>query len=778
MLGLYFVKKNKLTFKLEISIDKNLGRKYDNLCVTFHLLTLSKLYVRRNLMLNTVRKTARTLLAVFFALLVIADCGGLSIKAAALSTYIDVPNGDFELPHGRGEWIGWTKREGAFHVRGLKSSDTVDGVQVEKSGDTFFSGYDAGLPAMRGTLTSDVFQLTGTGIISFMMGAGLNKNLIYVEFFQEGKERPLARVANTDCDGVFITEQLITRTVDLSGYIGKNIYIKVTDLDTGSNLSYVNLDNFHVCRTRAEVEAAQAQRARQLKEYKKDKTDFTENAASTTIVNGGFETGDLTGWKILEGQAIRESCIVPTSQYYWGDRMVYGEGNYYFDGSNNGAIREAHTGAMRSTKFTLAGDGWISFMMGCGNGDCYVALCDGRTGKELIVQRNEAFNDPALPLTLLRVYMDASKYLGQVVYLKVVNNNPAATGFAFLNVDDFRVSLTRAEVADLEAEQIESIYAQTYNSSSYDDLTALRDYYDGYSYPVPMKPLLIRSGVKNKVVECGTVDVTAMLGDGYASYDGQSLTDFRVTGVTFDGKPVEGEWTAVDMRTPGQYQVRYDIDCAGRHASSSFTVFAVENRGQLLNGGFETGDLTGWTVLTKGFNRNTAVISATSYWGDALPYNQAGTYHLDGWNTGLAEADTWSVQSSVFHLSGSGYISWRMGGKAAAMRVYRADGTQIAYVKQTRFNDVNYPYLSKGGSWADMGTYVLDLSAYLGEDLYIILQDEKVEGGWANAFFDEIITYYDTPPDVAHMADKTSDGRTRAGITIPWRMAVNLVPGL
>ncbi|MCI8400306.1 MAG: hypothetical protein HFF90_13060 [Oscillibacter sp.] len=728
-------------------------------------------------MLISGRRAVRVLLSWLCVLLVAAECCGQSVRAALAPAYADVPNGDFELAHESGEWVGWTRSEGAFHARGLKSSDTIDGVQVEKSGSTFFSGYDAGQPSMRGTLTSDVFPLTGTGVISFMMGAGLNKNLVYVEFFQEGSETPLARVSNTDCDGVFITEQLITRTVDLSRFIGKQIYIKVTDLDSGKDLSYANLDNFHVCRTQAEVNAAQAQRARQLREYRRGGQNFTENPASTAIVNGGFETGDLTGWKVLEGRAIRENCVVPTSQYYWEDRMVYGEGGYYFDGNNNGAVRESLTGAMRSTRFTLAGDGLISFMMGCGNGDCYVALCDGNTNEELIVRRNEAFSDPALPLTLLRVYMDASAYLGRVVYMKVVNNNPAATGFAFLNVDDFRVSLTREEVAALEAEQIESVYAQTYSSASYDDLAALRDYYDNYPYPVPMKPLLIRDGVKDKVVECGKVDVTALLGDGCASYDGQSLTDFRVTGVTFGGKPAQGELTAVDMSVPGQYQVRYEIDHAGRHAASSFTVFAVTDRGQLLNGGFETGDLTGWTVLTKDFNRNTAVVSATSYWGDALPYNQAGDYHLNGWNTGLAEADTWSVQSSTFRLSGSGFISWRMGGKAAAVRVYRANGTQIAYVRQTRFNDANFPYLARGGSWADMGTYVLDLSAYLGEDLYIVLQDEAVDGGWANAFFDEIITRYDTPPDVAHMADRVNDGGTRAGITIPWRMAVNLVSG-
>ena len=269
--------------------------------------------------------------------------------------------------------------------------------------------------------------------------------------------------------------------------------------------------------------------------------------------------------------------------------------------------------------------------------------------------------------------------MGRVVYLKVVNGNPAATGFAFLNVDDFRVSLTRDEVAELEARQIESVYAETYRSKSYDDPASLRAYYDAYPYPVPMKPLLIRNGVSDKVVQCGTVDVTALLGDGSADYGGETLRDFRVTGVRFNGTAAKGTPDAVDMSVPGSYRVSYAIDRAGRRAEAAFTVFAVTDRGQVDNGGFETGDLSGWKVLTEGFNRNAAVVSATSYWGDALPYNQAGGWHLNGWSTGIPESGTWAVQSSVFRLSGSGYISWRMGGKAAAVRVYRADGTQIAY---------------------------------------------------------------------------------------------------
>ena len=115
-----------------------------------------------------------------------------------------------------------------------------------------------------------------------------------------------------------------------------------------------------------------------------------------------------------------------------------------------------------------------------------------------------------------------------------------------------------------------------------------------------------------------------------------------------------------------------------------------------------------------------------------------------------------------------------MGGNAAAVHVYKADGTEIGYYKQTRFNDANFPSLAAGGSWADMGTYVIDLTAYLGEELYIVLEDEVIDGGWAHAFFDEIVTFYETAPDYAGMADTVKDGGTDATVDIPWQLAVNL----
>lgn len=210
-----------------------------------------------------------------------------------------------------------------------------------------------------------------------------------------------------------------------------------------------------------------------------------------------------------------------------------------------------------------------------------------------------------------------------------------------------------------------------------------------------------------------------------------------------------------------------------RLAVNRIIEFNPEDR-QIINGGFETGDLFGWTVLTDGFNADTAVISAQTYWGENLPYNQAGDFHLDGWNTGIDEAGSWSVRSSTFTLAGSGYISVRMGGHAAAVKVFTADGTLVGYYRQTRFNDNSFPNVEVG-SWADMGTYVMDLSAYLGQELYIELHDEPVDG-WAHAFFDEVVTYYETAPDWEHMSDTVANsaGASPSTVHIPWQLAENL----
>lgn len=682
----------------------------------------------------------------------------------------DIVNGSFEAEHESGQWVGWTRSGSSFNARGLSDKTEMNGVPIEKDGNFFFCGTAADNPAMKGTLTSDVFTLGGNGFITFKMGGGKNTEKIYVEFFEEGKDTAIAKIANTDCDGIFITDHLITKVVDLSSYIGKNIYIKVTDNDDGTDFAYVNLDGFKVLAGDEEVKAAEADYKRQIEAY--GEKPFEEDETLTTIKNGNFETGDLTGWKILEGTAFSNAGVVPTSQMYWGDRSVYGEGGFYLDGSNNGAILETLTGAIRSTKFTLGGDGYISFMIGAGNQKCYVAVCDGNTDEELIKVENTYFSDPALALTLLRVYVDASEYKGKVLYLKVVDANDGG-GFAFMNVDDFRVSMTLDEVSALEMEQLEKIKSETYNSASYDDLATLLNYYNNYPYPVPLAALVMNSYVPHKVVDCGTVDLTSFLSEAKASYGDTEVTDFEILKVSFNGTEYMDGFSSFDFSIPGYYDVTYGTSCEGKSIEAAFTVVAMADHNLVANGGFESGNLAGWTVLNDKWSyvdgQATGVISAENYWGEALPYNQAGGYHLDGWNNGLEEADTWAVRSTNFTLAGSGFISVRMGGHAAAVRIYKADGTEVGHYAQNRFSDVNFPSLAAGGSWADMGTYVIDLSAYLGEELYLELCDEAAEG-WAHAFFDEVVTYYEEVPDYANNADIVPDGGTADEVAISWQL--------
>ncbi len=712
------------------------------------------------------------LLLALSMLLSMAACGGEQVPA-------DIPNGDFELEHEAGKWNGWTREDAAFNVRGLVDAEKIHGAPMEKSGSLYFAGSEGGNPAMRGTLTSDVFKLGGNGFITFKMGAGKNTEKIYVEFIEEGSNTVLAKVGNEDCDGVFITDHLITKIVDLSGHIGKNIYIKVTDNDDGSDFAYVNLDAFKVCTSDADVETARAEYALQIETY--GEKPFVEDETSNTIQNPGFETGDLSGWVLLEGTALTRANITSTSQYYWTDRLVYGEGEYYLDGVNNGVVAEDLTGAIRSSKFTLGGDGYISFMIGAGNGNSYVALCDAATDEELIVVHNDYFSDPALALTLLRVYMDASEHIGKVVYMKVVDANDGG-GFAFINVDDFQVSLTTADVAALEVAQLEKIQTETYTSASYDDLTSLLNYYNTYPYPVPLASLTMTAYAQHQVVDCGTVDVTAFIADASAAYGDTVISDLAVSKVVANGTEITDGFDAVDMSQPGYYHVTYGTTFEDKAIEATFTVVAMADRNSVANPGFEAGNLAGWTVIADNWSvvdgQAAGVISANTYWGENLPYNQAGDWHLDGWNNGIPEPEGWQLQSTNFTLAGSGFISVRMGANAAAVRVFLADGTEIGYYKQTRFSDVNFPSLANGGSWADMGTYVMDLSAYIGQEMYIVLCDEVIEAGWAQAFFDEVVTYYETAPDYANLFDTVIDGAaadtTPAEVQIPWQLAENL----
>lgn len=204
----------------------------------------------------------------------------------------------------------------------------------------------------------------------------------------------------------------------------------------------------------------------------------------------------------------------------------------------------------------------------------------------------------------------------------------------------------------------------------------------------------------------------------------------------------------------------------------------------VLNGGFELGDMTGWTVVGGGDING--VLRADTFWDEKLPYNNGGLFHFNGWQAASTEAATYAVRSEHFKLGGSGFISFKMAGRTARVRVYKAGANPelIAEYKNTAFSDENFPYVDNGCRLATMTTFYADLGEYMGQTLFIELCDVQSETGengeplnWGVAFFDDIITYYENAPDADSFDTVELNGKISAsGATsydIPWVEAVN-----
>ncbi len=702
----------------------------------------------------------------------LAACGGEKTEV-----HDDIVNGGFEQG-----FTGWTKSGTAFSQGGVVDTDVAGQLkeQAGKAGKYFFSGYDSGNPQFTGTLQSDPFKLGGTGKIGFLMGAGMSGDKCYVEFFEQGNDTALTKVSNEAFALGYITDQMVRVVVDLSAHVGKTIYIKITDNDKGDadEYAYLNLDDFVVYKTADDVTKAEKERADKLAAI--GKPAFSETETDTTIKNGGFEEG-LANWLMLDGNAFGARALC-SDELFWANPDVGNTAtnnrSYNKEGKNflNTYFDESATGSIRSTKFTLAGDGVISFLMaGAKNKGSYVALCDGKTDEELVkVTFDKYFSDPNLSENMVRHYIDAKDYKGKVLYLKVVDGEKSE--FAGIIVDDFKVSMAEADVkAQMKADYLKAQEARTTEPVSVS--LAEYNYYNNYVYPYALEVLRFTKAAEGgTAVEGQTVDLHTYLEGVTATY-GEENVDVALVKISDGETEYTEELDAFTFTEVGTYTVTYKATHGEETIEATFTV-VVSAATSVANGGFETGDLTGWTKSEN--MTGVCVISASTWWNEELPYNQSGNYHLDGWNTGVDEPNTWWVKSSTFTLEGAGIVTLKMGGHAAAVKIFKEDGTQIGYYKQTRFNDAGFPHIAEGGSWADMATYIIDLSDHIGERLYIELHDEAVSS-WAHAFFDEVITYYEAGTDIDELAaksDTVKDGHTAdetpQDVQIGWVKADNL----
>ncbi|NHC40528.1 glycoside hydrolase [Bacillus sp. MM2020_1] len=159
---------------------------------------------------------------------------------------------------------------------------------------------------------------------------------------------------------------------------------------------------------------------------------------STELPNHDFQSGDLTGWTVVEGKAFSNEHVSKANDWGWGGPFNQASDRidperYHLWGFNGEKGGDSLTGVLKSENFVLGGNGKIDFLIGGGaNIDrLYLALVRASDGKELMKETGgnwEAYR---------RVNWDASDYIGEELYIKVVDYETG--GWGHINIDDVNI---------------------------------------------------------------------------------------------------------------------------------------------------------------------------------------------------------------------------------------------------------------------------------------------------------------------------------------------------
>nr|WP_286672279.1 GH32 C-terminal domain-containing protein [Cohnella hashimotonis] len=551
------------------------------------------------------------------------DIAATSVAAAVYANTIENPG--FET----GNMEGWTVIEGGAFGPDSVSNETMywaEGIPYQQEGTYHLNGWKYAETAT-GRVRSSTFTLEGSGWITFMLGGGRHTDLDYIEIHNADTNAVIARYGNTEWSDQNFPKveqglrlaNLVKYKADLSRYLGQNLYIDIVDQGT-SDWGVLFADSFN---TYQETKPSEGIRA-----------DNLYDAGVKEIENPGFETGDMTGWTVVAGDAFGPDSV-SNEDTYWNEEIPYNqEGQYHLNGWK---YAEDRTGKLRSTTFKLGGTGWVKFKLGGGkNTDLvHVDVYDADTSELVARYGNTEFADVNFPhvdqglrlANMVQYQADLRAFLGANLYFEIVDEATSDWGVVF--ADDF----------------------QTYLTSTPTDGTLAKNLYN-----------------------------------------------------------------------PVRYELR--------------------------NPGFESGSLQGWTVVAGDAFGPGSVSADTTWWSDNIPFDQEGSYHLDGW--AYDESKTGILRSSTFTLGGSGWITFKLGGgkntDLVHVDVYNADTDElVARYGNTEFKDINFPHIDQGMRLANMVQYKADLSKHIDENLYLEIVDNAVSD-WGVIFADAFFTNHVTPP--------------------------------
>lgn len=345
------------------------------------------------------------------------------VEYALPGTIYDIFNGGFEMGNVQGWW-----NNGEIGVVTNATGYWGDNIPYDKVGEFLFTGVESfGADTMRegnkGSLTSSVFEIGGTGWISFKLGGG-GHELCYVQVIDAVTGEVLARYhqqAQQDA-------KLIQYVADLSAYIGRTARIQVVD-QAENGWGCVSFDNV-VTYYPAGVALPEGIVANDIKVV-----------PNYSIKNGSFENG-LEGWhmNIWEAGAHNTLGWVESAEH---DAGWYTKNDDRKDGNNlftfckpDGTNCENTKGELVSSTFTLKQNAYVSFRFGgAGTREVRIELVKA-DGTVIARFYNEA---PGKMNTEMYAYF--YQYTGDETecFFRVVDDSVANYG-CFV-VDDFRVNL-------------------------------------------------------------------------------------------------------------------------------------------------------------------------------------------------------------------------------------------------------------------------------------------------------------------------------------------------
>ena len=285
-------------------------------------------------------------------------------------------------------------------------------------------------------LTSSVFEVGGTGYISFMLGGG-NNSLCFVQVIDAVTGEILVRYHQQ----AFEDAVLKTHVADLSAYIGRTVRFQVVDQaeNNWGCVSFDNLVTYYASESDLPVNAVVA-------------TDIYKDL-KYTIENGSFESGNLDGWHMstYEGGTLGFVSKEENTEWWYNSNADTKDGEFLFTFATPGTNCEGAKGTLESSRFSLKQGAFVAFKFGGAGGginhDVCIELC--REDGSVIAR---FYNDaPGKVNTVMNSYF--YQYNGPEIncFFRIVDN--ANSDYGCFVVDAFQVNLESAPEGYIAAMQ-------------------------------------------------------------------------------------------------------------------------------------------------------------------------------------------------------------------------------------------------------------------------------------------------------------------------------------